>query len=158
MTVSVIIATQNRAPRLDECLTHLARQRFAPGDEVIVVDNGSTDRTGDVIRAHSDRFPVPLRSLHEPRPGKSRALARALAVATGDLLAFTDDDVNVAADWVHAIRTAMADPTVALIGGAVAPRWERAAPRWLRLGSNGYGRLAAPLALLDYGPEVVPLG
>ena len=158
MTVSVIIATRNRATLLDECLRHLSRQPFAPGDEVIVVDNGSTDRTADVLAAHESRYPVPLRALLEATPGKSHALARALTVATGDVLAFTDDDVNVDTQWIPSIKAAMTDDAVALVGGPVAPRWERAAPSWLRFGSNGYGRLAAPLALVDYGPDVVPLG
>ena len=158
MTLSVIIATHNRASLLDECLQHIARQRFKAGDEVIVADNGSTDATPETLARHQQTFPVPLRIVDEPVPGKSRALARALAVATGDVLAFTDDDVNVGDGWLDAIRAAMADPAQALIGGPVAPRWQRGAPRWLRLGDRGYGPLAAPLALLDYGDRAVPLG
>ena len=158
MTVSIIIATRDRAALLDECLTHLSRQTFARGDEVIVVDNGSTDRTADVVAAHESRYPVPLRALEEPTPGKSHALARAIAVATGDVLAFTDDDVNVDAEWIASIKAAMTNDAIALVGGPVAPRWERPAPSWLRFGSSGYGRLAAPLALVDYGPDAVPLG
>ena len=49
MTISVIIATFNRAALLAECLDHLARQHFERGDQVIVVDNGSTDRTKIVV-------------------------------------------------------------------------------------------------------------
>src|SRR6185437_5977924 len=49
MTISVVIATYNRATLLAECLQYLSRQRFCPGDEVIVVDNGSTDDTPRVI-------------------------------------------------------------------------------------------------------------
>jgi glycosyltransferase involved in cell wall biosynthesis len=158
MTVSVIIATRNRATLLDECLTHLARQQFAPGDEVIVVDNGSADRTASVLALHESDYPVPLRVLEEPTPGKSHALGRALAVATGDVLAFTDDDVNVDVQWITSIKAAMTNDAVALVGGPVAPRWERPAPSWLRLGASGYGRLAAPLALVDYGSDAVPLG
>src|SRR5438105_4921276 len=127
MTLSVIIATRDRHQLLDECLAHLARQPFAPGDEVIVVDNGSSDDTPAVIARHTRQCRVPLRYIDERRPGKSHALAAALAVAQGDVLAFTDDDVNVEPSWLDAIRTAMADPTVALIGGPVAPRWERRA-------------------------------
>jgi GT2 family glycosyltransferase len=158
MSISVIVATYNRAALLDECLDHLRRQRFEPGDEVIVVDNGSTDDTCAVIRHHQRMSTVPLHHLDEAAPGKSRALARAIAVASGDVLAFTDDDVNVEAAWLDAIRTAMADPGVALVGGPVAPRWERGAPRWLPSTRDGYGRLAAPLALLDYGPGPAELG
>jgi glycosyltransferase involved in cell wall biosynthesis len=101
---------------------------------------------------------VPLRYLFEPVPGKSRALARALDAAAGDVLAFCDDDVNVAPAWLSAIRETMADPQVALMGGPVSARWERVPPSWLSGVANGRGRLASPLALLNYGPDVVELG
>ncbi len=157
MTTSVVIATFNRARLLDECLEHLRQQAFCPGDEVVLVDNHSVDETQAVIARHARAFPALIIHLDEPRPGKSHALARALAVARGTVLAFTDDDVNVAPDWLAEIRRTMSDEGVALVGGPVAPRWERRPPRWL--GSDPTrGRLAAPLALLDYGPQPGPLG
>jgi glucosyl-dolichyl phosphate glucuronosyltransferase len=158
VTISVVIATYNRAALLGECLDHLARQRFAPGDEAIVVDNGSTDDTRRTIEAARARFPVPLHALHEPAPGKSRAIARALSVAAGDVLAFTDDDVNVEAGWLDAIRAAMRDPDVALAGGPVKPRWERTPPRWLHRTAEANGVLGSPLAIVDYGPAAIDLG
>jgi GT2 family glycosyltransferase len=158
MSISVVIATFNRARLLAECLEHLARQAFVDGDEVIVVDNGSTDETGNIVAAAAVHFPVPLRYLFEPVPGKSAALARGLGVAAGGILAFCDDDVNVATTWLSAVRETMADPQVALMGGPVAARWERVPPPWLRGVANGRGRLASPLALLNYGPGVVELG
>lgn len=160
MTISTIIATCNRSDLLNEALDHLARQRFAPGDEVIVVDNASTDGTASVIDRHERTFPVPLRHLHEGRQGKSHALAAALGLATGQILAFTDDDVHVDPLWLQAIRDAMSvkGNSLALVGGPVLPRWERPVPSWLRLERETYGRLAAPLALLHYGAEPAALG
>jgi GT2 family glycosyltransferase len=156
-SVSVVIATYNRAALLSECLDHLARQPFNAGDEIIVVDNGSTDGTPGVIRSHQ-AGPVKIVGLTETRAGKSHAVAAALAVARGDILAFTDDDVNVDVGWLYAIRSALdGDTAVALVGGPVEPRWEAAAPFWLHFG-RGYGRLAAPLALLDYGDAPTDLG
>jgi glucosyl-dolichyl phosphate glucuronosyltransferase len=154
----VIIATYNRAALLEECLEHLSRQPLSAGDEVIVVDNGSTDETADVITRAAVRFAVPLRHLKEARPGKSHALGCALAAASGDILAFTDDDVDVEPGWLNAIRAAMNDKDTALVGGPVAPRWQTRAPMWLASATNNYGRLTAPLALLDYGPESADLG
>src|SRR5204862_7507701 len=94
MRVSVLIATFNRARLLDECLEHLSRQPFVRGDEIIIVDNGSTDATPLVAARRQQSFAIPLNYLEESRPGKSIALARALEVANGDVLIFTDDDVN----------------------------------------------------------------
>lgn len=156
--VGVIIATYNRAALLDDCLRHLAKQDFAPGDEVIVVDNGSTDGTGDIVRRRQPTFPVPLYLLFERRPGKSRALGAALSFASREVLAFIDDDVNVCEGWLEALRTAMSDPVVALVGGRVAPRWESTVPRWMRGAPLQHARLGAPLGLLDYDPSVVDLG
>jgi GT2 family glycosyltransferase len=158
MTINVIVATYNRAPLLEECLRHLARQSFEPRDEVIIVDNGSTDRTKEVICAARATFPVGLRLLDAPAPGKTRALARALEAASGDIIAFTDDDVNVDRSWLDAIRSAMRDRDLALVGGPVAPRWERPAPQWLNADRGPYTGLMAPLGLLNYGDRATPLG
>jgi GT2 family glycosyltransferase len=158
MRVSIVIATYNRASLLAECLEHLARQHFAPDDEVIVVDNGSTDDTPNVIANARRAFDVPLYQLVENTPGKSHAMAAGVAAAKGDVLAFTDDDVDVASDWVDEARRVMSDPGIALAGGPVTPRWETPPPVWLRESVDAYDRLAAPLGLLNYGSESFPLG
>ena len=96
MTISVVIATYNRAALLESTLDELGRQAFEPGDEVIVVDNASTDRTPDVIARAIEKFPVRIRHLREATPGKTPAMNRGIAVARGDILALTDDDVFLA--------------------------------------------------------------
>src|SRR3954468_12219231 len=104
MRITVLIATYNRAPLLADCLHHLSRQRFTPEDEIVVVDNGSTDDTPRVIADAQDAFSIPVRPLVGRTPGKSSATAAGLAVAQGDVVAFTDDDVDVDADWVDEVR------------------------------------------------------
>jgi GT2 family glycosyltransferase len=156
--ISVVIATYSRASLLDECLHHLAAQRFGAGDEVIVVDNASLDDTPRVVRSHQATFPAALHLLYEPQPGKSYALARALSSAEGEVLAFLDDDVNVDAGWLDAVRDVMRDPSVALMGGRVAARWESNVPQWMRSAPLRHPRLGAPLGLLDYPADVVELG
>ena len=158
MSISIVIATYNRAALLSECLRHLADQRFEAEDEVVVVDNGSADETPRVIEVSRQRFPVRLRHLTELRPGKSNAVAAAITAAPGDVFAFTDDDVTVDPLWLATIRRIMRDSTVALVGGPVFPRWETAPPAWLRFETTEFGRLAAPLGLLNYGSAALELG
>jgi glucosyl-dolichyl phosphate glucuronosyltransferase len=153
MTVSILVSTFNRAALLRETLEHLKRQHYEPGDELIVVDNASTDSTRDVIATAAAEFQVPLRYLHEPVPGKSWALNRAIAAAGGEILALTDDDVLVADDWLRTLRQIFQqNPQIGLVGGRVDPRWEQPAPTWLRVDDGGqYNGMSAPLALLHYG-------
>jgi GT2 family glycosyltransferase len=156
--ISVVIATYQRAGLLAECLEALRTQDFQPGDEIIVVDNASGDATENVLAGAARAFPVPLRILTENEPGKTPALRTGIAAAQGTVLALTDDDVLVKADWIATIRRLFQDPQLALAGGRVDPRWEAGIPQWLRLEQDGrYGPMTSPLALLHYG-EAQPLG
>lgn len=157
-SISVIIATYARGELLAECLAHLARQPFQSGDEVLVVDNGSPEETARAVQRSQASFPVPLWLMHEPRAGKTHALARALSAARGDVFAFLDDDVNVDARWLAVVREAMRDETIGLMGGRIVPRWEAGVPGWVRSLPAEHARLGAPLGLLDYPPDVVDLG
>ncbi|HXE80355.1 MAG TPA: glycosyltransferase [Vicinamibacterales bacterium] len=153
-TVTVLIATYNRARQLLECLQALAVQEFEAEDQVIVVDNASTDDTRAVVQQAAAWFPIPIQYLFEPTAGKSHALALGLGCATGDVIALTDDDVIVAPDWIERIRCVMADSSIALVAGRVEPRWEIEPPAWLRFEKGaGYSKLASPLALVDYGDQ-----
>ena len=158
-SISVVIATYNRASLLGATLDQLSRQTYAPGDEVIVVDNGSSDATPQVIAEAAQRFPVRLLAMHETRNGKGPALNAGIRAAHGSILALTDDDVLVANDWIATIREIFTDPSIALVGGRVEPNWERPAPPWLRIEQNGhFTEMASPLGIQNYGPSAQPLG
>jgi len=100
--VSIVIATRNRQALLGRTLDVLAGQRWPAGQcEIIVADNGSTDGTPEAVeRAMTGEICV--RYLFVPTPGKSHAVNAALGVARGDLIAFTDDDVQPSPEWVAA--------------------------------------------------------
>lgn len=96
MDFSIIIATKDRASRLDAALASLALQRSAPPTEIIVVDNGSTDETRAIAAKHGVTY------LHEPIPNRAQARNRGVAAARGSHLLFVDDDVIVPAGFVAA--------------------------------------------------------
>ena len=87
MKISVVIATRNRAALLDGALASLRAQLGAPEIEAIVVDNGSSDATRDVAERHAATY------LFEARPNRALARNGGIAVATGEIVLFVDDDV-----------------------------------------------------------------
>ncbi|HQZ69523.1 MAG TPA: glycosyltransferase, partial [Planctomycetaceae bacterium] len=94
MKISVILCTYNGASRLPATLEKLAAQTL-PAEclwEVILIDNASTDDTPVVARQIATNFPVPLRVLHEPQPGKANALHTAFREAAGEYYCVVDDD------------------------------------------------------------------
>ncbi|WP_165310826.1 glycosyltransferase family 2 protein [Microbacterium protaetiae] len=91
-TVSVVIPSFNDADMLRQCLHDLSRQTRAP-DEIIVVDNGSTDDTSDVAAAAG------VRLIFEPRRGVLRATAAGFDAATGEVIGRLDADSRPAPDW-----------------------------------------------------------
>ncbi|HET7697252.1 MAG TPA: glycosyltransferase [Vicinamibacterales bacterium] len=144
LKLSVILPTFDRAPSLERAIAALLRQSAPPETyEVIVVDNNSTDRTAEVVTAFADRR---VRLIREPRQGLSFARNAGLAASGAPVVAFTDDDVEVAPDWVETIVSTLArHPGVDGIGGRVLPAWENGRPRWLTR------EHWAPLALQDHG-------
>jgi glycosyltransferase involved in cell wall biosynthesis len=85
--VSVIIPTYNRDWIVGEAIDSVLAQDFS-NYELIVVDDGSEDRTPDVLAAYEDRLTV----LHQANGGVSAARNRGIAAAAGRLIAFLDSD------------------------------------------------------------------
>jgi len=152
-TFSVVIATRNRQALLAETLDSLALQDW-PSDrlEVIVADNGSTDATPEVVTSRARRCGAPLiRYLFVATPGKSAAVNQALALATGDLVALTDDDVRADPDWLTRLAAAFDETGAHFVAGRVKPSWESAPPDWLP--PSLYGVIAVP----ENGDERLPV-
>lgn len=138
--VTVVVPTYNRCERLTPLLASLAAQR-APdvSFEVLVVDNNSTDRTREVVERFVDAHPeLCLRYLFDPRQGVSYARNTGIARARAPIVAFIDDDVEAAPDWLlQLVRAFEAHPEIDVIGGRVRPAWHRPAPPWLTSRHHG---------------------
>src|SRR5581483_2744181 len=93
MRISVVIATKDRAAYLERALASFGEQIGAPSFEVIVVDNGSTDETKNVVERMGAASRFPVRYVYEPEPNRGKARNRGIAVAEGYLIVFCDDDV-----------------------------------------------------------------
>lgn len=145
--VSVVIATYNRASHLRETLRSVLDQlpETVPF-EVIVVDNNCTDETASVVSAIQVTAGPRLRYIKEPQQGNAYARNTGIRQAKAPIVAFTDDDVLVASDWVQRIVESFRNsPTSTFVGGPVLPLWDGSPPAWLTVESW------APVAAVDYG-------
>ena len=135
--VSVAVCTRDRAADLAECLRSLSELREPP-DEVLVIDNApATQATARLVAV---RFPQ-FRYICEETPGLDHARNRAIREASGEIIAFTDDDVVVDPDWTAALAAACAaDPALGLVTGLIEPvEQETPAQVWFER-YGGFGR------------------
>jgi GT2 family glycosyltransferase/peptidoglycan/xylan/chitin deacetylase (PgdA/CDA1 family) len=100
--VSVVVCTRNRADGLRRCLDSLRRLRY-PNLEFLIVDNAPDDDSSERCVAELAAADERIRYVRENRPGLSTARNRGLALARGEFVAFTDDDVRVDSLWVDGI-------------------------------------------------------
>jgi glycosyltransferase involved in cell wall biosynthesis len=150
-SLTVLICSYNRARFLKETLAMLARAT-APERcrlEIVVVDNNSSDDTAQVVKDAAAAGPWPVRYAIERRQGKGYALNTGLAVATGDIIALTDDDVLPSQDWMARIVEQFRANDIVFVFGKVLPRWEVTPPPELL--TTKARDIWGPLALIDYG-------
>jgi cellulose synthase/poly-beta-1,6-N-acetylglucosamine synthase-like glycosyltransferase len=120
---------------------------------VLIVDNNSTDDTRSVVEHAFGRSRIPVSYIFEPRQGVSHGRNAGIQRARAPIIAFTDDDIRPAPDWIASIWQAFAaHPEIECLGGKVLPRWPEHVPSWLTK------RQTAPLAILDRGDREIPLG
>jgi GT2 family glycosyltransferase len=114
--VSVVICAYNAASTLEDCLSSLDCLTY-PNFEVVIVNDGSKDATGDIARRHPS-----MRLIEVPNGGLSRARNLGLAEATGDIVAYTDADVRVEPDWLtYLVQPFLTRGVVACGGPNVVP-------------------------------------
>jgi glucosyl-dolichyl phosphate glucuronosyltransferase len=157
MDISIVIPTFNRSALLRRTLQSLALSiPYSEAVEILVIDNGSTDKTADTVHEIRQAFTRHnWRYVYEGTPGLLAARHRGYQESSGNILAYLDDDVLVAADWLNGLKDAFSDPIAALVGGPSRPRYESNPPAWLEalwLKLEG-GRSLGWLSLIDLGTD-----
>lgn len=131
--ISVVICTHNRARLLEGALESLCfAERPEQWDwEVVVVVNDRRDESRHVVDRFRNRLPIIC--VNEDRPGTSYARNRGIDVASGDVVIWIDDDVQVEREWLRAYEYAFCRwPEATVFGGAILPKFEGTPPVWLQ--------------------------
>ncbi len=143
--ISIVLSTYNRASLVGGALQALIAQDTDVTYEIVLVDNNSTDGTRAIVEGMAPAARGRLRYVFEPRQGLSHGRNAGIAAVRGPLIAFTDDDVRAAPDWIDRLASVFRDhPEASFAGGRVLPVSTAGWPGWL-------STRAAPLALQDYG-------
>ena len=119
MNISLVVCTRNRARYLAEALPYFDRLTTGVSWELILVDNGSTDDTAEVLAAFAARSPLNVRIVDENKIGLSAAHNAGWRQSSARLIAFTDDDCYPAADYLDQVRRCFSEPGLGYVGGRV---------------------------------------
>jgi glycosyltransferase involved in cell wall biosynthesis len=126
-TISVVICafTRDRLEVLTESVDSLRAQTQTPHEIVLVIDHAQA-----LLEEVRDLWPDLKIVENSERKGLSGARNSGVAAATGEVVAFLDDDAIAAPDWLERLGAAYADPEVLGAGGTVRPRWLEGKPAW----------------------------
>ena len=114
LSLSIIIPVYNEQDYLRHCLLAIAEQTIKP-DEVIVVDNNSTDKTLDIAKS----FPF-VRIMSAKEQGVVYARDKGFDASRSEIIARIDADTHLPPHWVKSVKRLFSDPTVAAVSGPVS--------------------------------------
>jgi cellulose synthase/poly-beta-1,6-N-acetylglucosamine synthase-like glycosyltransferase len=127
MDISVIVPAHNAGQTISECLSSLLAQGEPREQyEVIVVDDGSTDDTRQVVQ----RYAVTL--LDQPHEGPAAARNRAVAASEGEIVLFTDADCVADGTWIEEMVRPFQEPEIIGVKGAYRTRQQGIIPRFVQ--------------------------
>ncbi|MBF2057065.1 MAG: glycosyltransferase family 2 protein [Cyanobacterium sp. T60_A2020_053] len=152
LSISAVICTYNREEYLRGALDSLLHQDLA-NYEIIVVDNASTDGTADIVKSYSDNPKV--KYVYEPKLGLSVARNTGVINATGEIVAYLDDDAIAPSHWLPTLLEVFEnDSDVVIAGGKVKlilPEPYTELPAWIS------EQMAGALGLYDLGDEMIAI-
>lgn len=129
--LSVVLCTRNRAAALETTLRSLLAQDLqASHFEVVVVDDGSTDATPDVVARFADAHGAPVSYVRQEHLGLSAARNTGARNARGDLICYVDDDIEAEPWWLREFALgAERNPDASCFAGRILVRYEGRPPR-----------------------------
>jgi glycosyltransferase involved in cell wall biosynthesis len=110
-SISVVVCAFNAGSTLDECLRHTCSLDY-PGLDIVVVDDGSTDATGEIAARHPR-----ARLVTQRHAGLSVARNTGRSAALGDLIAYLDADAFPAPEWPYYLALGLDGPQIGAVGG-----------------------------------------
>ena len=144
--ISICICTFRRPGLLGALLSRLEQQqtndRFTYS--IVVTDNDAAQGSQQVVSAFAARSPIAITYSCEPRQNISLARNEVLRHATGDFVAFVDDDELPENDWLAAMLEAYEKYGASGVLGPVRARYEEPPPRWVIDGTSGTGGSMKP--------------
>ncbi len=115
MLATVVIPAFNSEETIGKCLNSVLRQKEPGSFEVIVVDDGSTDKTAEIVKKFRK-----VRLIQQKNSGPATARNNGVKQARGDVIVFTDDDCIAEQGWLKEMLTPFKDKSVSGVQGAYA--------------------------------------
>jgi glycosyltransferase involved in cell wall biosynthesis len=143
--ISIIIPTFNGASRIGSCLDAILKQPAGRNVEILVVNDGSTDNTAEVVERHAD-----VRLITQSNAGPAAARNRGALEAHGTIIVFTDDDCVPVPDWLDAMVESFQDAEVVGTKGVYRTHQESLAARFVQIEYEDRYRLMAGIPSIDF--------
>jgi cellulose synthase/poly-beta-1,6-N-acetylglucosamine synthase-like glycosyltransferase len=142
---SIIIPTFNGASRIGHCLDALVQHTAGRSVEILVVNDGSTDNTADVVR----RYPS-IRLVSQANAGPAAARNRGALATCGTIILFTDDDCVPTSNWLDAMIEPFENPDVVGAKGVYRTCQKSLVARFVQIEYEDKYRLMARLSNIDF--------
>lgn len=146
LIISIIICTYNRFQYLEQALESLQTQTIGKNNfEILIIDAGSSNKMSDIIRKFS--FFLPIRFISAPHTRLSEARNLGIQNASGDIIAFLDDDAIADPEWLAQIQQSFQqnEQRICASGGKSLLLCETPLPHWVNI------EMLQFLGQLDYG-------
>jgi len=144
-SVSIVVPAFNAAGRIGCCLKALCAEAKPWNAEILVVNDGSSDNTAEIVR----RYPK-VRLIHQANAGPAAARNRGAFAAKGDIVVFTDDDCVPTKGWLDAMLKPFDDPEVVAAKGVYRTKQKELVARFVQTEYEDRYRLMAAMDSIDF--------